>query len=44
MDVFVNLLFFVHLLALALGGAAAFGIPVVGSRIPGATAELRPTN
>jgi uncharacterized membrane protein len=42
MDVLVNVLFWIHLTALAFGGAAAFGIPVVGSRLPGATAEARP--
>jgi len=42
MDVLVNLLFWIHLTALAFGGAAAFGIPVVGSRMRSATAETRP--
>ena len=42
MDVIVNLLFWIHLVAIALGGAASFGIPVVGSRMPTATAETRP--
>jgi hypothetical protein len=42
-DALVIFLFWIHLLSLALGGAAAFGIPVVGSRIGGAPAEQRPT-
>jgi len=42
MEIFTTLLFWLHLTALALGGAAAFGIPTVGSRIPGASAESRP--
>ena len=42
MDVIVNLLFWIHLVAIALGGAASFGIPVVGSRMPTATDETRP--
>ncbi len=42
MDILVNILFWIHLTALALGGAAAFGIPVVGSRMASATAETRP--
>ena len=29
--------------ALAAGGVAAFGLPVVGSRMPTATPETRPT-
>jgi uncharacterized membrane protein len=43
MDVLVNLLFWIHLTALALGGAAAFAMPVVGRRIPAAGPELRPS-
>jgi len=43
MDIVNNLLFWVHLMALALGGAASFGIPVVGSRMPTAAPEVRPT-
>jgi protoporphyrinogen IX oxidase len=42
MNVVINLLFWIHLVGLALGGAAAFGIPVVGSRMPTASAEARP--
>jgi protoporphyrinogen IX oxidase len=36
-------LFWVHLLALAISGAAVFGIPLVGARIATATPEMRPT-
>ena len=43
MDVVIGLLIWIHFLALAAGGAAAFGMPVVGSRMPTATAETRPT-
>jgi putative membrane protein len=43
MDVLNNILFWLHLLGLALGGVAAFGLPVVGSMMPTATAETRPT-
>ena len=43
MDIVNNLLFWVHLMALALGGVATFGLPVVGAQMPGATAETRPT-
>ena len=42
MDMLIAILFWLHLTALAFGGAAAFGIPAVGSRIPGASAEARP--
>lgn len=42
MAILNNLLFWLHLIALGLGGAAAFGIPVVGSRMQAATPELRP--
>jgi putative membrane protein len=42
MDSLVTVLFWLHLAALALGGAASFGIPVVGSRIAGASVETRP--
>ena len=42
MDIVNNLLFWVHLTALAVGGAASFGIPVVGSRMPSAAPETRP--
>lgn len=43
MDIVIKLLFWLHLLALALGGAAAFGIPVVGRKMPTAAPEMRPT-
>lgn len=43
MPIFVNILFWIHLVSLSLGGAATFGIPVVGTMMPGATAETRPT-
>ena len=43
MDVVNNLLLWLHLMALALGGTAAFGIPVVGRKMPTAAAEMRPT-
>ena len=42
MDVFNNILFWIHLTSLGLGGAAAFGLAVVGSKMPTATAETRP--
>ena len=42
MDYVNSVLFWIHLVALALGGVAAFGIPVVGSKMPTATAETRP--
>lgn len=38
----VGILLWIHLGSLALGGAAAFGIPVVGSQMPSATDETRP--
>lgn len=41
MDVLINLLFWIHLVSLALGGAAVFGLPVVGSKMPAATPEQR---
>jgi uncharacterized membrane protein len=43
MDIVLLILFWIHLVSLALGGAAVFGIPVVGSRMASATAETRPT-
>ena len=43
MDIVNDLLFWLHLSSLALTGAAAFGLPVVGSRMPTATPEMRPT-
>lgn len=42
MEILNPILFWLHLIALTLGGAAAFGIPAVGSRLAGATAESRP--
>ena len=42
MDVLNNILFWLHLTGLALGGAATFGIPIVGSKMMTATAETRP--
>ena len=42
MDVLNDILFWFHLVGLGLGGAAAFGLPVVGSRMKTATAETRP--
>ena len=44
MDVstWINLLLWIHLVSLGLGGAAIFGIPVVGSRIPTSNTETRP--
>jgi len=41
-EILVNLLFWIHIVAIALGGAASFGIPVVGSRMPTASPEVRP--
>ena len=43
MEIVTNILFWIHLSALSLGGAGAFGLPVVGSMMPTATAETRPT-
>ena len=43
MDILTNVLFWVHLVSLALGGAATFGIPVVGRMMATATGETRPT-
>lgn len=42
MEIVVKLLFWLHLTALAMSGVATFGIPVVGSKFPTATAETRP--
>lgn len=42
MDVLIDILFWIHLVALGLGGAAAFGLPVVGSKMMAATPETRP--
>ena len=43
MDIIIILLLWVHLLSLGLGGTAAFGISVVGSKMPTAAPEARPT-
>lgn len=43
MDVLNNILFWIHLVSLALGGVAVFGLPVVGARIGPAPTEVRPT-
>jgi len=43
MDIFINLLFWIHMVSIALGGVAVFGLPVVGARIGPATPEVRPT-
>lgn len=42
MVLFTTLLFWLHLMGLALGGAAAFGNPVVGNRLIAAAPEGRP--
>jgi protoporphyrinogen IX oxidase len=42
MDYLNQLLLWIHLVSLAAGGAATFGIPVVGGKIGGASAETRP--
>jgi uncharacterized membrane protein len=42
MDVLANLLFWLHLIALAMAGGVSFGMPVVGRNMPTATAETRP--
>jgi uncharacterized membrane protein len=42
MDVVNTILLWLHFIGLALGGAASFGIPVVGSRMMGAAPETRP--
>jgi uncharacterized membrane protein len=43
MDYLIPFLFWVHLLALAIGGAAVFGLPIVGSKVATASPEMRPT-
>jgi len=43
MDIIIILVLWVHLLSLGLGGTAAFGISVVGSKMPTAAPEARPT-
>lgn len=42
MDILSSILFWLHLTALSLGGAASFGMPVVGSKMATATPETRP--
>lgn len=42
MDLLNDLLFWLHLMALALAGVAAFGIPLTSARIPGAEPAARP--
>ena len=42
MDYLNSALLWIHLVALAAGGAATFGIPVVGNKIGGASPETRP--
>lgn len=42
MDYLNYALLWVHLVALAAGGAATFGIPVVAARIAGSSADTRP--
>ena len=41
MEILVNLLFWLHLTALAAGAVPAFGMPVVGSKMGAATPETR---
>lgn len=41
-EILVKVLFWIHLMGLALGGAAAFGIPVIGRRMPTVPPETRP--
>jgi hypothetical protein len=41
MEIFTSLLFWLHLMGLALGGASAFGNPVVGSRLVASAPEGR---
>lgn len=43
MEIFNNILFWLHLVSLAVGGAASFGIPVVGGLMPTVAPEVRPT-
>jgi protoporphyrinogen IX oxidase len=43
MEILNNILFWLHLVSLSVGGAASFGIPVVGAMMPTAPAEARPT-
>jgi protoporphyrinogen IX oxidase len=43
MELLVDILIWLHFMAIAAGGAATFGIPVVGRNMASATAEMRPT-
>lgn len=42
MEVLNNILFWIHFIGLAMGGAATFGIPVVAGLMPTAGPETRP--
>lgn len=42
MEIINDILFWIHLASLGLGGAATFGLPVVGSKMAEATPEQRP--
>jgi hypothetical protein len=42
MELFVDILFWIHLISLGVAGAAVFGNPIVGSRMKAAPAEARP--
>lgn len=42
MDIVNTLAFWLHFIGLALGGVAAFGIPLIAARIPGAEPAARP--
>lgn len=43
MTILINLLFWVHLLALAGGGASAVAMPIIGSKLAGADGATRQT-
>lgn len=42
MDILNTLVYWLHFMGLALGGVAAFGIPLTSARIPGAEPAARP--
>ena len=42
MDIVNNLLFWLHLSGLAMGGTAAFAMPLIGRQMASATPETRP--
>lgn len=42
MQIVNDLLFWLHLMALSLGGVATFGIPLLAARLPGADPAARP--